>query len=89
MECSAKNDIRVAPLFEKTVDMVMKELEMSNSIHGSMYSHSSQHSGDSRRSNNSSSSIGVGTGIDGLGGARGNMLFGGEAKPFTRKSIKI
>ena len=42
MECSAKKDIRVASLFEKTVDMVMKELEMSNSFHGSMISsHSS------------------------------------------------
>ena len=88
MECSAKKDIRVASLFEKTVDMVMKELEMSNSFHGSMYSssHSSKHSIDSR--NNNSNSVGVGTGIDGLGGARGSMLFG-EAKPFSRKSIKI
>lgn len=71
--------------------MVMKELEMNNSFQGSMYSSSSkssQHSVNSRRSDNKNGGMPVGTGIDGLGDARENMLFG-LTKPFSRKSIKI
>lgn len=68
---------------------------MNNSLQGSMYStsssKSSQHSGDSSRKNmgnNKNGGMPIGTGIDGLGGARENMLFG-MTKPFSRKSIRI
>ena len=35
MECSAKTDHNVAKLFEKTVDMVMRELHVSNNMSSS------------------------------------------------------
>ncbi len=71
MECSAKTDANVARLFEKTVDLVMRELQVSNNLNGQTPS------GEKN-----------GTGIEGLGGARGGSLFG-EPKPFQRKSVRI
>lgn len=60
MECSAKADTNVSKLFEKTVDMVMRELQVSNNLNGSVV-------GEKNGSG--------GTGIEGLGGAR-SSLFG-------------
>lgn len=58
MECSAKNDTNVAKLFEKTVDLVMRELKVSNNLNGSVVNEKS----------------GEGTGIEGLGGARSSLF---------------
>ena len=58
MECSAKTDNNVSKLFEKTVDMVMRELQVSNNLNGQVVGEKN----------------GGGTGIEGLGGARSSLF---------------